>query len=504
VTLPRDAYPAAAIRQLERQAIDAGIAGYTLMQRAGAAALASLGRRWPAASVIGVVAGPGNNGGDGLVLARLAHAAGIGVRVLLVGDAGAIRGEAADALRDLRATGLDVRGFDPGTLATCDVVVDALLGIGVRAPLQPAWLAAIEAMNACRVDVFSLDVPSGLDPDSGRALPAVKAAATLTFLGLKQGLFLADGPDHAGALEFDALGALPSGSGRSPAPSLQLLDSSCIGKALAPRRRHSHKGLFGRVLVIGGGVGMAGAVRMAGESALRAGAGLVTVASRPEHLGVVGARPELMFLGVEQGADLAGALEQAQVIAIGPGLGRSAWARDLLATVLQGARAGQRLVLDADALNLVADAGATRRDDWILTPHPGEAARLLGTTTEAVQANRLAALGELTRTRGGIVVLKGAGTLVGRDGGIPQLCTAGNPGMAVPGMGDVLTGAVAALVAAAAQGGDPSRGGDAFAATCAAVQAHAMAGDLCAAQGVRGVLALEVAQALRAVLAPLP
>jgi len=224
VSLPRDAYPAAAIRQFERQAIDSGIAGYTLMQRAGSAALASLLRRWPAARSVCVVAGMGNNGGDGLVLARLAHAAGIGVRVLLVGDARSIRGEAADALRDLRAAGLDVQGFSPGVLDNCDVVVDALLGIGVRAPLQPAWRAAIEAMNACGAEVFSLDVPSGLDPDSGRALPAVQAAATLTFIGLKQGLFLGDGPDHAGALDFDALGALPATMRDYPTPSLKVMD----------------------------------------------------------------------------------------------------------------------------------------------------------------------------------------------------------------------------------------------------------------------------------------
>jgi len=477
----------------------AGVDGYTLMQRAGAAALAGLRRRWPGARRIAVVAGTGNNGGDGLVLARLARAAGIDARVLLVGDAGVIRGEAAQALRDLRAAGADIQPLDAVHLQDTHVVVDALLGIGVRAPLQPGWLAAIEAMNACGVDVYALDLPSGLEPDSGRALPAVKATATITFLGLKQGLFLGEGPDHAGALEFDALGVAQSPSASpSPGPSLKLLEPACIQKAVSPRQRNSHKGLFGRVLVIGGGAGMAGAVRMAGESALRVGAGLVTVASRPEHLGVVGARPELMFLGVEKGADLAAALRQADVIAIGPGLGRTAWAQDLLDTVLKSAGAGQRLVLDADALNLVADSGALHRDDWILTPHPGEAARLLGTTTEIVQADRLAALDQLTGARGGIVVLKGAGTLVGRSAEVPRLCTRGNPGMAVPGMGDVLTGAIAGLVAATA------KGGDAFAATCAAVQAHAMAGDRCALKGVRGVLALEVAQELRAVLAPLP
>ncbi|HMA12687.1 MAG TPA: NAD(P)H-hydrate dehydratase [Steroidobacteraceae bacterium] len=494
MTLPTEVYSAAAIRQLERDAVGAGIAGYTLMQRAGAAALGCIRQRWPAARRLAVVAGTGNNGGDGLVLARLAAAQGIQAQVLLVGEVDAIRGEAAEALRDLRAAGLDVHPFDASRLKGSDVVVDALLGIGVRAPLQPAWCAAIEAMNACGVQVFSLDLPSGLSPDSGRALPAVKATATLTFLGLKQGLFLGEGPGHAGAVDFDALGTASAAA--SVLPSMRLLDEGCLRAALAPRQRHSHKGLFGRVLIIGGGAGMAGAVRMAGEAALRVGAGLVTVASRAEHLGVVvGTRPELMFLAVEHGTDLPAALEQADVIAIGPGLGRSEWARGLLRSVLTGTRTGQRLVLDADALNLVAEEGALRRDDWILTPHPGEAARLLGTTTGAIQADRLAALGELVRSRGGIVVLKGAGTLVGRSGEVPRLCRHGNAGMAVPGMGDVLTGAIAGLLAQCP---------DAFNATSAAVYAHAVAGDDCARLGIRGILALDVAAQLRAVLAPLP
>jgi hydroxyethylthiazole kinase-like uncharacterized protein yjeF len=493
VTLPTDAYPSAVIRQFERDAIGAGVAGYTLMQRAGAAALARLRRRWPEARRIVVVAGTGNNGGDGLVLARLAAASGMDASVLLVGEVAAIHGEAAEALRDLRAAGLDPRPFDAARLNGCDVVVDALLGIGVRAPLKAEWRAAIEALNACDAKVFSIDLPSGLDPDTGGALPAVKAAATITFLGLKQGLFLGEGPAHAGEIEFDALDVAPASSA---APSLKLLGTQCLQDAMPPRPRQGHKGLFGRVLVIGGGQGMAGAVRMAGEAALRVGAGLVTVASRPEHLGVVvGDRPELMFHAVEKGADLAALLEQAEIIAIGPGLGRSAWAQDLLQFVLANTRAGQRLVLDADALNLVAQGGALHREDWILTPHPGEAARLLGRSSAAVQADRLSALADLVRTRGGIVVLKGASTLVGGRTEVPRLCTRGNPGMAVPGMGDVLTGAVAGLLA---QGAEP------FTAASAAVEAHARAGDSCAARGVRGVLALEVAAELRVVLAGLP
>lgn len=492
MTLPNDAYPAATIRQFERDAIGAGTAGYTLMQRAGRAALECLRRRWPGARRIAVVAGTGNNGGDGLVLARLASSV-LDIRVLLVGDAASIRGEAAQALRDLRAAGLDLEPFSEARFAGCDVVVDALLGIGVKSPLKPEWQAAIQAMNASGIDVLSIDLPSGLEPDSGRALPAVKASATVTFLGLKQGLFLGDGPQLSGALEFDALGVEHAGAA---VPSLKRLDSKCLHRALPPRGRQSHKGLFGRVLIIGGGEGMAGAVRMAGEAALRVGAGLVTVASRPEHLAVVvGARPELMFLGVEKGADLRSALSQADVIAIGPGLGRSDWAQELLQVSLKIVGAPQRLVLDADALNLLAANGALHRDDWILTPHPGEAARLLGLATEAVQSDRLASLERLSRDRGGIIVLKGAGTLVGRSGEIPRLCTRGNPGMAVPGMGDVLTGAIAGLLA---------QGGDAFMASCAAVQAHALAGDRCAMNGVRGVLALEVATQLRAELASIP
>jgi NAD(P)H-hydrate epimerase len=255
--------------------------------------------------------------------------------------------------------------------------------------------------------------------------------------------------------------------------------------------------MFGRVLVIGGGAGMPGAVRLAAESALRVGAGLVTVASLPEHLAaVVGTRPELMFHGISTCADVVAPLTAADVIAIGPGLGRSDWARELLGQVLQHRRSGQHLVVDADALNLIADGvGLQHCADWVLTPHPGEAARLLGVDTSVVQENRLAALAMLCERRGGTIVLKGAATLVGQSGHTPRLCEKGNPGMAVPGMGDVLTGALAGVLA---QGSEP------LAAAAAAVYAHAVAGDRCARNGVRGVLALDVAQELRAVLALLP
>src|SRR5690606_23555505 len=222
-------------------------------------------------------------------------------------------------------------------------------------------------------------------------------------------------------------------------PALRRLTYDSLAEVLTPRPRQSHKGQFGRVLVLGGGPGMPGAVRLAAEAALRVGAGLVTVASLPEHLpAVIGSRPELMFRAVRDGCDVAQAMAGADVVAVGPGLGQDAWAGRLLAAVIESRQPGQRVVADADALNLIAsDHTLQRLDDWVLTPHPGEAARLLGINTADVQYNRLAALRALCAQRGGVIVLKGAGTLIGAEGQVPRMCDHGNPGMSVPGMGDV-------------------------------------------------------------------
>jgi len=413
--------------------------------------------------------------------------------VLLVGEAQSLRGEAREALQDLREAGLDLQPFDTQALARADVIVDALLGIGARAPLPAPMREAIEAINASGRRIFAIDLPSGLDPDHGHALPAVRATATITFVALKQGLFLGEGPEHTGDIQFDGLQVARA----AIEPALRRITYDSLAEVLPPRPRQSHKGQFGRVLVVGGGEGMPGAVRLAAESALRVGAGLVTVASLPEHLvAVTGTRPELMFHAVRDACDVATAMAAADVIAVGPGLGRDAWASRMLDAVLTNARAGQRIVADADALNLLAaDAQRLRLDDWILTPHPGEAARLLGTTTAEIQHDRLAALSALCEQRGGVVVLKGAGTLIGTRGQVPRLCDHGNPGMSAPGMGDVLTGAVAGFLA---QTERP------FEATAAAVYTHAVAGDHCARAGLRGLLAMEVAQEMRVVLAQLP
>lgn len=503
--LPPELYSAAQLRQLEARLIAAGTSGQALMERAGTAAYACMRERWPRLNSIAVVCGGGNNGGDGYVLARHAAQAGLAVRVLVVGDTARIQGEARQALAQLRAAGAAARAFEPALLDGCELIVDALLGIGVRAPLSQPAIAVIEAINAAGLPVFSIDLPSGLDPDTGKALPAVRATATISFIALKQGLFLADGPDHAGELLLEPLACGAAGA-EDVLPAMRRLTDQDLQRALAPRPRQSHKGRFGKVVIVGGGAGMPGAVRLAAEAALRVGAGLVTVASRPEHLQViVSARPELMFRSIAAGSDISGAIAQAiagaDVVLVGPGLGRDHWAREVLGATFAALTSGMRLIADADALNLIAEGvGQKRSDQWILTPHPAEAGRLLRISTDDVQRDRVAALRTLCEQRGGTIVLKGAGTLVGREGEVTRLCDRGNPGMAVPGMGDVLAGAITGILA---QIGD-DRGQASFMAAAAGVHAHATAGDRCARSGLRGILAMDVAQELRAVLAALP
>jgi ADP-dependent NAD(P)H-hydrate dehydratase / NAD(P)H-hydrate epimerase len=479
------------------------------MQRAALAALRVLRGRWPQARRIAVACGGGNNGGDGYLLAVAARRAGLAVRVLAMVEPEVLQGDAALAVAAAREAGLTIEPFQPGVLAEADVVVDALLGIGVHRPLRSAVAAGIGALNACGRPVLALDLPSGLDPDTGEGEAVVRATATVCFIALKAGLWMGMGPESAGTVHFDDLGvpALVV-----PPPVLHRLTDTVLDEALPPRRRDAHKGDAGHVLVVGGAAGMPGAVRLAAVAALRAGAGRVTVASRPEHLDViVGGQPELMFRALPDTADglreaLLPLLQACDVVAIGPGLGRAAWGHAVWQVLWQWRRGsaapsgsqerstGQPWVIDADALWwLAAEAPTLRQDEHgVLTPHPGEAARLLGCSVAQVQRDRRAAAQALSRAYGGTVVLKGAGSLVSRQGEVTALCERGNPGMAVAGMGDVLTGTVAALLGQCA---------DPWLAVRAAVQAHALAGDRVAAEGgQRGLLAGEVAAALRGVV----
>ncbi len=489
--LPRSLYTAEGVRRLDREAIDGcGIAGIALMERAGAAAFAVLRAEWPGARRLAVVCGAGNNGGDGYVVARLAHAAGLSVTVLECAERGRLEGDARNAAEAATAAGVVARAFDAAILPGHDVIVDALLGTGLAREVGGDLAHAIGAINASAIPVLAIDLPSGIEADTGRILGcAVVAAITVTFIGVKQGLLTGAGPDHCGALYFDDLGVPEAVYGAVP-PSAERLEPARWSSWLRARPRSAHKGHFGHVLVVGGEAGYAGAVRMAAEAALRIGAGLVSLATRAAHAASVGmSRPEIMCHPLEDPCALGELLEKASVVAIGPGLGRSPWACTLFAHALDS---GRPLCIDADGLQLLAD-DPLYREDWVLTPHPGEAARLLGVDAREVQANRFEAARALRRRYGGVVVVKGTGTLVCDRAGRLALCDAGNPGMASGGMGDVLTGVIAGLIA---------QGLPLDEAAALGVCLHAMAGDRAARAGQRGTLAMDLMPHLRALVNP--
>ena len=496
MTAPRPVYSVAAVRAAEQlAAANAGVELYDLMLRAGQAAFSRLRVVHPWAARLLVLCGPGNNGGDGYVLAQLAAAAGLAVTVVAP-----VAPATSDARRAAAAAGLTPAAFDERLLAAADVVVDALFGCGLKRALEAPWQALIGAVNASDRPVFALDVPSGLDADSGAVHGnAISATDTVTFVAAKPGLYLGEGPDLAGVVSLAEL-EVDDRALVAAVPELVVLGDADLLRALPRRARTAHKGSNGRVLIVAGGPGMGGAARLAGLAALRAGAGLVTIAAHPGSLAVISAVPELICHGVDEPRALRALIAAADVVAVGPGLGRTPWAQALLGEVLAGAAA---LVIDADALNELATRPVPPPlPPAVLTPHPAEAARLLGLPSAAdVQAARLASVRALRDRFAATVVLKGAATLIASGAAPVAVCTAGNPGMATAGTGDVLTGVIAAI---AAQQADLAAAPQVALAraTGAAVLAHARAGDLAAANGERGLIASDLIGALRAVVNP--
>ena len=487
---PSPLFDVAALRKVEAQACAAlGGDEVELMRRAGQAAWRYALEHWPQARRIVVACGPGNNGGDGYVLARHALVSGRDVQVVALGAGSPQSAPAARAHAEYVDAGGRVAVFE-GDLPPGDLIVDALFGIGLtRAPAGQA-AGLIEAINAARRPILALDVPSGIDGDTGhRAGVAVRAARTLQFIAAHVGLQTGDALDHVGTCAVATL-EVPAEAWSGVAPIAEWLQPQMLAAFLGRRPRNSHKGSNGHVLCIGGDSGMGGAIALCAQAALRSGAGLVSVATRAAHVPTLLARsPECMASAVESAHELAELFERANVVAIGPGLGRHDWGRNLFHAAMAS---GKPVVLDADALNLVAEASRVLQDP-VLTPHPGEAARLLGIAVAQVQADRLNAANRLARTFDCAVVLKGAGSIIAAPGRTPQVVGAGNPGMAVGGMGDVLTGVIAAL---RAQGLDPFD-----AARCGALL-HAHAGDVAARDGERGLLPSDVLACLRAAANP--
>jgi ADP-dependent NAD(P)H-hydrate dehydratase / NAD(P)H-hydrate epimerase len=488
---PTAIYSAAQVRALDAWEVEKRRgASFTLMTRAGDAALKLLRGRWPQARRVAVVCGAGNNGGDGYVLGRLALAAGLEALVLAATPPDRLTGDARRAQEEWLAAGGHAHPFAGDALSGSDVIVDGLLGSGLKGPPRPEAVEVIRAINAAKRPVLALDIPSGVDADTGVVHEAaVRAEVTLSFVGFKSGLFLGAGPEYSGVVLLDDLGvvapALPQFT-----PLMRRIDQSEIGSILPRRAREAHKGTSGRVLVVGGGPGMPGALRLCATASLRVGAGLVTAAGATENLvPVTASHPELIYLPVSATTSLDAAIRATDVLAIGPGLGLGEWAQRLWAQALRAE--GVPAVVDADALNLLALNPVKLPADWIITPHPGEAARLLGVQVSEVQGDRLGAARELTARYGAVAVLKGAGTLLASGAGADLqvfICERGNPGMATAGMGDVLTGVIAGLRAQVPDSAGAARIG---------VLVHALAGDCAAQGGQRGLIASDVIAELR-------
>lgn len=484
--LPLALYSAAQVRALDAALIASCTSGFDLMRLAAHATWRALRRSWPQAGAVTVLAGHGNNAGDGYLLAALAVRAGWQVRVLAVAKPQRLQGDAALARDEALAAGVEVIAWEPGHEAQ-GVLVDALLGTGLAGAVREPYAAAIEWMNHSGRPVLAVDIPSGICADTGQVLGvAVAAQLTVTLIGLKVGLFVGQALDHVGRLVFDDLQADAQIVANQPWVAQRL---ACdVLPHLPARQPTAHKGQLGHVLVVGGDHGTGGATLLSAQSALRSGAGMVSLATRGEHLGAAQARlPEVMSLAVASANQLQGLGGKITVWVVGPGLGQNAWARSLLSAAAASPAAQ---VWDADALNLLAAGVVDIAPGSVITPHPGEAARLLGISPLALQADRPAAARALARRYQVVCVLKGAGTLIADPAGHLLVCDRGDPVMAGAGLGDVLAGLIGALIA---QGCTP------WQAAGLGVWVHARAGEVLAVKG-NGLAASDLCDAIRHLL----
>lgn len=490
--LPASLYTAAQTRELDRQAIATGLSAYELMQRAAQGVLLLIKEKYPGTQSMLVVCGGGNNAGDGYVLARLAAEQEIAVDVLSLVPVEELKGEAQQAWDDLQASSPRLVGREAlGREDQYDLLIDGMLGTGLSRPVEGDLADVIERFNRYPAKRIAIDIPSGLSSDTGLAAGAVvQANMTLSVVGLNQGLFTADGPEYAGEVYFNDLG-LSDAVLEPVAAAGERVEANWVKQRLQPRSRTAHKGQCGHVLIVGGNLGMSGAALIAGQAALRTGAGLVSIATRPNHAAHLNiTQPELMCHGIAEIHQLQQLIDQASVIALGPGLGQGVWAKELFQAAVN---ADKPLVVDADGLNLLAQ-DFVDREHWVLTPHPGEAARLTGTSTSAVQGDRFNTAQSLAEHYKATVVLKGAGTVIAQSATSYLLSDTGNPGMASGGMGDCLTGIIAALIA---QGLPLDE-----AAACGAYL-HGLAADrLAKASGERGMLATDLLEPLRKLVNP--
>jgi NAD(P)H-hydrate epimerase len=496
------------IRNIDRRAVrEFGIPGPVLMENAATAILAEMERFFNglAGVRVGILCGKGNNGGDGLALARHLRVRGVPVRVALLASVAQLEGEAKLNAAILGKTDVEViakastRSVED-VVAWSDILVDALLGVGLSSPLRGGYAAAVERINRSGRPVVAVDVPTGVNADTGEIMgTAVRADLTVTMVLPKRGLVLHPGASCAGAVRVADIGIPPQAVERENI-GLSLLDSAAVSGTFGGRARDAHKGDFGHLLVIAGSPGKAGAAVMAARGALRSGAGLVTVAAPAGLVPIVQQQVcEAMCLPAAEGIDgtlgmgaeqeIGRAAARMTACAAGPGLSTHDETMRVVRTLVRDLAVP--MVVDADALNALAgspDALRKARAPRVVTPHPGEMARLLGTSADEVQRDRVGTAQRFAKAHGAVVVLKGAGTVIATPEGTAFINTTGNPGMATGGTGDVLTGVIGGLLA---QGCGPTE------AACLGVHLHGLAGDLAAKEkGEAGLIAGDVIEKL--------
>ena len=497
--LPDNLYSVDSVVQLEQIAIKQfAIPAYTLMKSAGEAVFNVIQTKYPLCKNVLVLCGAGNNAGDGYVVARLAKQEGFNVRVISLIDPVSLKNEALLAYQDwLSVAENDVA--DESLINEADIIVDALLGTGLKRDVSGDWAQWINAANDSIKPVISVDIPSGLIADTGViAGHAIQAEVTVSFIGLKQGMFTAQANDVCGEIIFHDL-ALPDDVYSHVEADARLIKT--IDYSLLPKRKaSSHKGKFGHVLIAGGNTGMPGAVILAAKAALRTGAGLVTIITASDNLVAIStAVPEAMVITCDTGT-IAEVFALSFVnsvthIALGMGLGQDDWSLEILRYC---ARLNKTMLIDADALNLIAQHNINIKSALVVTPHPGEAARLLSQETPLdsadIQQNRFDAVKKLhllfKDSESCVVVLKGSGTLI-FDGQTIKVCSLGNAAMAAPGMGDALSGIVIALLAQGIKVSDAAELG---------VCLHASAAQSVTRDKTRGLLASDVINELPNVL----
>ncbi|MEF1311800.1 NAD(P)H-hydrate dehydratase [Vibrio mytili] len=482
----------------------AGVSMFSLMQRAGMAVYERFLHLYPRAKNILVVCGKGNNGGDGYVFASLVKQAQLKVNVFQLGEPSDLKGDALCAYQEWQAVdGTNCRWDDWNTaLLEADVIIDAMLGTGLNGEVRHEYRRYLEQINQIRCPVISVDIPSGLCANTGSVLgEAIHANHTVTFIGVKQGLCTAQARDHVGELHFCGLGVSAEFDAIEDESALGI-DHQVVSRLMPNRNVTAHKGDSGKLLCVGGNVGMSGAIRLCCAAAVRCGAGLTASMTHTDSLlSLQVSLPEVMSQSITEDAlreaenALTTRIGWADVLVFGPGFGSDEWAHQ----AYQALSSQKKLkVVDADGLNILAllnqqGSAAVHDDQRVMTPHPGEAARLLNVTTQEVERDRYAAARQLHEHYGGVVVLKGAGTLI-YDGIRMYVCLAGNPGMATGGMGDVLSGVIGALLA---------QGVPIAVAARLGVMIHSHAADMNVHQfGTKGLLPSDVIESLRAVINP--